>query len=95
MSLKEFIKDLENYDGVIVELKDKDGYFLCITNTKSVGITPYLNKPILKWYVYNDDYYGESFDSCDSAIVMVSLTIYLDIDAVNVDLKDVVVNGEG
>lgn len=93
MTVKELIENLSNYDGAVVELKDKEGYFLCITNTKSVGITPYLDMPILRWYI-NDSYYDcDDYDSYNRSTI-VSITFYLDVDAVNVYIKKLEVSNE-
>lgn len=92
MTVKELIENLSNYNGAIVELKDKEGYFLCITNTKSVGITPYLDMPILRWYV-NDSHYDD-YDSYMYGSTIVSITFHLDVDAVNVHIKKLEVSNE-
>ena len=35
-------------------LDERDLKFVCTTNTKSVGIRPYLERKILKWNTYNN-----------------------------------------
>lgn len=47
MTLKDYIKNLENPASITIENEEME--FICITITSSEGIKPYLNREVSSW----------------------------------------------
>lgn len=60
MTLKDMVEKLRNTE--VVEIRDHDNYLICICNTDSKGIQPYLEYEILEWFVFSDSVFcGPNF----------------------------------